>query len=249
MTHHFDELGNRINDEKMKNAVHIDVKRELEDHEKHPGGKRGREDVTDKDGSPHLSMKRGRMENEKDDQIPAVCLLSKKEIQESGSKELNLESVRTVSSSNGSAGRIAEKQVQGGIKPFTVGGQPLSKPPPVVGGQPLSKPPPAGGQPLSKPPAAVGGQPLSKPPAVGGQPLSKPRAVGGQPLSKPPAVGGQPLSKPPAVGGQSLIKPPAVGGQSLSNPLKRYLPANFVSMNEYTGNNYWSEPFHKEIVR
>ena len=304
MTHHYAEMGNRImdasirerDDEKMKSAVNVNVKRGLENHEKHPGGKRGREDVTDKDGSPHFSMKRGRMENEKDDEILAECPLFKNDIQECGSKnvkDLNLDSVRAVSSSSsGSAKRIAEKQVQGGINPSTVGGPPLSKPPavggqplskpPAVGGPPLSKPPMLGGQPLSNPPAvggqplsnppevggqslskppAVGGQPLSKPPpaggqplskppaAVGGQPLSKPRAVGGQPLSKPPAVGGQPLSKPPAVGGQSLIKPPAVGGQSLSNPLKRYLPANFVSMNEYTGNNYWSEPFHKEIVR
>ena len=225
MTHHYDEMGNRIidasirerDDEKMKSAVNVNVKRGLENHEKHPGGKRGREDVTDKDGSPHLSMKRGRMENEKkDDEILAVCPLSKNKIQECGSKnvkDLNLDSVRAVSSSSGSTKRIAEKQVQGGINPSTVGGPPMSKPP------------------------AVGGQPLSNPPAVGGQPLSNPLAVGGQPLSNPPAVGGQPLSNPPTLPKQH------------QNSLTSYLPANFVSLNEYTGNNYWSEPFHKEMVR
>ena len=259
MTHDYAEMGNRImdasirerDDEKMKSAVNVNVKRGLENHEKHPGGKRGREDVTDKEGSPHFSMKRGRMENvenDKDDEILTLCPLNKNDIQES--KDLNLDSVRAVSSSSssssGSAKRIADKQVQGGINPSTVGGQPLSKPA-AVGGQPMSNPPAVGGQPLSKPPA-VGGQPLSKPQAVGGQPLSKPPAVGGKPLSKPPAVGGQPQSKPPAVGGQPLSNPPTLTKQH-QNSLTSYLPANFVSLNEYTGNNYWSEPFHKEMIR
>ena len=204
MTHDYAEMGNRImdasirerDDEKMKSAVNVNVKRGLENHEKHPGGKRGREDVTDKEGSPHFSMKRGRMENEKDDEILTLCPLNKNDIQECGSKkvkDLNLDSVRAVSSSSssGSAKRIADKQVQGGINPST----------------------------------------------VGGQPLSKPAAVGGQPMSNPPAVGGQPLSNPPTLTKQH------------QNSLTSYLPANFVSLNEYTGNNYWSEPFHKEMIR